>query len=152
MVSSLLAIIKGAVTISPENSLACDGDQLELTCTITDPGSSLLEWTFAPATIFMGLHRAIDVNSPSDQTFMINSTLFTLSIISARGNLLLVSRLLIDPLTTDLNRTVVNCTDVLIMETASAFIHVLNRIKDGIFASGCNQKFVTVLNSRITSQ
>ena len=129
MVSLLLAIIKGGVTISPSgNSFVCGGDQLELTCTITDPGSTLLEWTF------MGLHRAIEAYSPNDDISVINSTLFTFSRISARGYLPLVSRLLINPLTTGLNGTVVNCTDVLMMEIASTTIHVLNRPNYGIFA------------------
>ena len=60
---------KGAVTISPSGtSLVCDRDQLELICMVTDPGSSLLEWTFTSISIFMGLHRAIEAISRSDQT------------------------------------------------------------------------------------
>ena len=127
----MLAIIKGAVIISPSgNSLVCDGDQLELTCTVTGPGSSLLEWTFAPIT----LCRAIDANSPLDQIIMINSTLFTFSRILPRNEPSLVSRLLMSPVTTGLNGTVVNCTDVLMMKMASANIHVLNKLNDGMFA------------------
>ena len=38
----------------------------------------------------------------------------------------LVSRSLIDPVTTDLNGTVINCTDVLTMETASVTIYVIS--------------------------
>ena len=119
------------VTISPSgNSLVCAGDQLELTCSLTDPGSSLLEWTFAPSTIFMDLtHRAIDANSESDKTpsVMINSTLFTFSVISPRAYLPLVSTLTINPLTTGLNGIVINCTDVSMMKTATAIVHVMNR-------------------------
>ena len=66
--SELNTNYKCAVAISPGNPLVCDGDQLELTCTITDPGRSLLEWTLTPAIIFMGLHRAIKPSTPSDQT------------------------------------------------------------------------------------
>ena len=107
----------------------CSGDQLELTCSLTDPDSNLLEWILTPATIFMDLLRAIDTYSPSDETAVINSTLFiTFSRISARGNLPLVSRLTIDPVTTDLNGIVVYCTDVSsTMETATAIVYVMNR-------------------------
>ena len=48
--------------------MVCDEDQLELTCTITDPGNSLLEWTLTPATIFIDLYRAIEASTLSDQT------------------------------------------------------------------------------------
>ena len=116
------------MTISPSgNSLVCAGDQLELICSLTDPGSSLLAWTFAPATIFMDLYRAIDANSLNDETSVINSTSFTFSRISARGHLPLVSKLMINPLTTSFNGTVINCTDVSMMETATAIVHVVNR-------------------------
>ena len=104
----------------------CAGDQLELICSLNDPGSSLLEWTFAPATIFMDLQRATDASTSDDTPVMINSTLFTFSRISPRGNLPLVSRLLINPITTGLNGIVINCTDVSTMETASATIYVVN--------------------------
>ena len=110
----------------------CDGDRLELTCTITDPGSSLLEWTFTPTTI---LYRAIQASTPSDQTtthWMINSTLFTFSRISGQNEVPLVSRLLIDRLTADLNGIVVNCSAVSIMESASTIVYVLNKHSDGI--------------------
>ena len=109
------------MTLSPSgNSLVCAGDQLELICSLNDPGSSLLEWTFAPATIFMDLQRAADASTSDDTFVMINSTLFTFSRISPRGNLSLVSRLLITPLTTGLNGIVINCTNVSRMETALA--------------------------------
>ena len=127
---------KGAVTISPPgNSLLCDGDQLELTCSITDPGSSLLEWTFTPTTIFMDLYRPIEPSTPSDQTtthWMINSTLFTFSRISGQNEWPLVSRLLISPVTTGLNGTVVNCTAIPIMEIASTTVYVSNRLHNGM--------------------
>ena len=123
--SSKLAV----VILSPSgNSHVCAGDQLELICSLTDPGSSLLEWTFTPATVFMDLYRAIDVYSQNDAvTAVINSTLFTFSRISARGIMPLASRITIDPLTTGLNGSVINCSDLITMETASAtIIYVIN--------------------------
>ena len=128
--SSKLAV----VILSPGNSLVCAGDQQDLICSLTDPGSSLLAWTFAPATIFMDLsHRAIDTVSVNEYSpLMINSTSFIFSRLSANGIFPLVSRLLIAPLTIGLNGIVINCTDVLMMETASTTIHVLNRPKNSM--------------------
>ena len=83
--SSKLAV----VILSPSgNSRVCAGDQLELTCSLTDPGSSLLEWTFALDTFFMDLYRAIDTKSVNDHEYpswIINSISFTFSRLSANG-------------------------------------------------------------------
>lgn len=122
--------IIGTVTLSPSgDSLVCSGDQLNLTCSLT--GSNLLEWTFAPDTIFMrpGLYRAIDADVPkfSDDFAVIGSSRFTFSKSSARGNLPLVSTLLIDPVTNDLNGIMINCTDVSSMESATSIVYVVNR-------------------------
>lgn len=117
--------------LSPvRESFVCVGDQLEVTCT-TDSENSLLEWSFTVplTTMIMVPFRAINANSPSDQTSVINSTNFriTFSRISLADELPLISRLLINPVTTALNGTVVNCRAVSIMETASTTIYVLNR-------------------------
>ena len=123
---------EGVVTISPPgNSLVCDGDRLKLICTITDPGSSLLAWTLTLTTI---LYRGIAASTASDQTthWMINSTLFTFSRISAQNEWPLVSKLLISPVTTGLNGTVVNCTAVPVMETASTTVYISNRLHNGM--------------------
>ena len=126
-----------AITISPpgDSSLyVCSGDQLELTCSLTDPNSSLLEWTFAPVTIFMNLYRAIDGNSLNDDTpVIVDSTLLTFSRISPKGHLPLMSTLLIDPLTIGLNGIVINCTAVSpIQETATTTVYVMNRHSSGM--------------------
>lgn len=120
--------IIGTVTLSPSgDSVVCSGDRLNLTCSLT--GSNILEWTFAPATIFMGLYRAIEANAPknSDDSSMIGSSRFTFSKNSARGNLPLVSTLLIDPVTIDLNGIVINCTGVSLLESATSIVYVVNR-------------------------
>ena len=123
--------------LSPSGSLVfCSGDRLELICKVTNPESTLLDWTITP-TLIMGssLHRTVDVMAPShlaSSQRMINSTNFTFLRISAQDELSLVSRLLISHITTGLNGTVVNCTDsVVTMETASAVILVLSRLNDG---------------------
>ena len=107
--------------------MVCSGDQLNLTCSLT--GSNILEWTFAPATIFMGLYRAIEANTPknSDDSSVIGSSRFTFSKSSARGNLPLVSTLLIDPVTIDLNGIMINCTDIFSLESATSIVYVVNR-------------------------
>ena len=127
----------GAVILSPSGTESvCSGDQLELMCTLTDPGSSLLEWSFTPTTASMSIQRAIEAASPRDQIshFMVNSTLLTMSRISAEDQLPLVSSLLINPVTIGLNETVVSCKDVIMMETAYAIVSVLNRLRDGMSA------------------
>ena len=121
----------GAVILSPSGiASVCSGDQLELTCTLTDPGSRVLEWHFTPTTFSLSLPtRAIEAASPSDQTtqFMVNSTWFTTSRISAEDQSPLVSRLVTNPVTISLNGTVVNCNDVLMMETSSAILSVISK-------------------------
>ena len=120
----------GAVILSSSGiTSVCSGDQLELTCTLTDPGSSLLEWTITPTSTFMSVQRAIEAATPNDQTshFMVNSTLFTTSRISAEDQLPLVSSLLINPVTIGLNGTVVYCIDsIATMEMASAILSVIS--------------------------
>ena len=125
--------LAGAVTLSPSGiTSVCSGDQLELICTLTDPGSNLLEWTITPMSFQA---RAIQAPTSSDQTthYMVNSTLFIFSRISAEKQSPLVSRALISPVTSSLNGTVVNCMDVIMMETASAIISV-RKLQDGMSA------------------
>ena len=77
----------------------------------------------------MGLYRAIEANAPknSDDSSVIGSSRFTFSKSSARGILPLVSTLLIDPVTTDLNGIMINCTDVSSLESATSIVYVVNR-------------------------
>ena len=131
--------LAGAVTLSPSGiAPVCSGDQLELTCTLTDPGSRVLEWSFTPTTSSLSFPaRAIEATGQGNQTtqFMINSTWFTTSRTSADGQLPFVSSLLINPVTIGLNGTVVGCTDTIAtMETASAILSVMNRLQDGMFS------------------
>ena len=121
-------LLIGAVTLSPPgNSFnVCNGDQLELICSLTGHESSLMEWVFTPEIIYMGLFRALDANGQIPSSFTINSTQFAFSRISPRNHKPLISKLLISPLTADLNGTVVNCTDVIRMESATAIVYVRN--------------------------
>ena len=117
------------MTISPSGTVSvCSGDLLELTCTITDSGSvALLKWnlTLFPenATNPMRYERAISSSSPSDQTTYINieaySTRLIVSRISAQNTFPFISRLLINPGSSSLNRVEVNCLDSITAESSS---------------------------------
>ena len=120
---------QGAVLISPPGMVSvCNGDELDLTCTITGP---ILVWSFnlipESATSPVRYELAISFSSPSDQTLylMVNSTKFTISRVSAQSTSPLVSRLLINPVSNYLNETVVNCTDIT-SETTSIMIFIIN--------------------------
>ena len=114
------------MTISPSGIISvCSGDQLELTCTITDSRSfALLRWnvTLIPenATTPKVYDRTISSSSPSDQTahLMINYTTITFSRISARNSFPFISRLLINPVSSSLNGAEINCVDAMTAESS----------------------------------
>lgn len=121
----------GAVTLSPSGTASVnEGDELELTCTTT---GVFLEWCFSltpeggtTPTIYK---RFLTTSGPSNQTsqLQVNSQItFTFSRISAQNSLPLVSRLLISPVSKDLNGTGVNCTDLQTSERASALVYLKN--------------------------
>ena len=113
----------GAVTISPSGVVTvCSGDQLELTCTITDSDTfTILRWN---ATEITGLDVAVDTSSPTNQTRhrMINSTNITFSRISSQNSSPLVSRLLINPVSNQLNGTQVRCVNGITAQTSSVAV------------------------------
>ena len=122
---------QGAVIIAPSGMVpVCNGDQLELTCTLIDSGSfSLLLWNvtlisddaITPPVSFI---RTISSSSPSDQTFQIvvNSTSLIFSRISAHNSIPFVSRLLINPVSSNLNGAEVKCLEVLTSESSSTTV------------------------------
>ena len=124
------------MTISPSGvATVCNGDQLELICTLTDTGSfTVLVWTVTlipkNAATPTSLSLALSSDSPSDQTFhtiVSNSTNLTLSRISFQNSFPLVSRLLFSPVSNHLNRTEVNCLNSLTSETSPvAVINISN--------------------------
>ena len=132
--SLLLVIIKqGAVTIAPSGTISvCNGDQLELTCMITDSGHrsfSILVWnvtlisgdeTIPPVTYT----PAISPSSPTDQRIrrIVNSTSFTFSRISPQNSFPFVSRLLISSVSSRVDGTEVNCLDALTSESSSTTV------------------------------
>ena len=119
------------MTISPFGvATVCSGDQLELKCSITDPGSfALLVWniTLVPenAATSNSTSRTQAISAgPVHQIFhtMINSTNLTFSRISSQRNSPLVSRLLISPVSNHLNGTEVNCINSMTSETSSVTV------------------------------
>ena len=115
--------------ISPSGvASVCSGGQLELTC--TTPGT-ILEWSFflvpegeiMARRFFRSLHSG---SVPATSDLKVNSITFTLSRISAEGSLPVMSRLLITPVSDDLNSTEVSCTDVVASNTSSTHIKVIN--------------------------
>ena len=121
----------GAVTISPSGTASVnEGDELELICTTT---GIFLEWCFSltpeGGTTARIYKRFLTTSSPSNQTsqLQVNSITFTFSRISGQNSLPLVSRLLISPVSKDLNGTGVNRTDLQTSERASALVYLKNQ-------------------------
>lgn len=120
----------GMVMISPSGIVSvCQGDQLELTYNTT---GSFLRWEvnnlFSEKEITARTYtRSFSSIGASNYTELlrVNSTMFTFSRRSAQGNLPLISRLLIQPVSEGLNRTEVNCVDVITSESAVTTIHII---------------------------
>ena len=125
----------GAVTISPSGVVTvCNGDELELTCAITESGGfAILAWNVIvisenPANHINYTH-AISPSTPSNQTIhrMVNSTNITFSRISVQNSFPLMSRLLMNPVSNHLNGTQMNCLNSLTSESpAFAVVNVSN--------------------------
>ena len=122
----LVLIMIGVVISPPEVASVCSGDQLELTCTVAE---TFLEWSvfLVPEgeTMARKFFRIIHSGSATSD-LEVNSITFTFLRISAEGSQPVVSRLLIAPVSDDLNGTEVNCTDVLPSNTSSTHIKVIN--------------------------
>ena len=115
--------------ISPSGRApACRGGQLELMCTVT---GNFLEWRF---TVVRGnetnateFSRIIIPSGAAMSYLIINSTTFTFSRTSAENSLSLMSRLLISPVSSGLNRTEMKCVEVETLEAASTIIELIKR-------------------------
>ena len=122
-------LILEGVMISPSGvASVCSGGQLELICTVA---GTFLQWSFflfpEGETMARRFFRSLHSGSfPATSDLEVNSITFTFSRISADGSQPLVSRLLITPISDDLNGTEVNCTDVLASNTSSTHIKVIN--------------------------
>ena len=109
----------------------CSGDQLELICTIT---GRLLEWSFylipENSTMFKRYGRVVQNGGLTEfqtSNITVNSNMiFKVSRISDEDILPLRSELSLNPVTTLLNGTKVNCTDVTTSNATSMVIHVIS--------------------------
>ena len=118
-----------AVISPPEVAPACNGEQIELTCTVTSQG--LLEWRFTltpeNATSPRPVSQAISQTAADNQSFSfsVDSNLFTFLRVSAQNSSPLESRLLINPVTNSLNGTEVSCVAVETSESATTTIFTI---------------------------
>ena len=120
------------MTISPSGVVSvCNGDHLEFTCTITNPGHGsfgILLWNVTLITVTddapTSYTRAISLSSPSDQIARIvaNTTSLSFSRISAQNSFPFISRLLISPVSRSVNGTEVNCLDAYTLESSSVVV------------------------------
>ena len=126
IIANELMLIMIGVVISPfEVVSVCSGGQLELTCTVD---GAFLEWSFflVPEGEVARRYSRILHSGSATSDLEVNSITFTFLRISAEGSQPVVSRLLIAPVSDDLNGTEVNCTDVLPSNTSSTHIKVIN--------------------------
>lgn len=100
-------------------------------CTTTE---SLLEWSLyllpENSTIFKRYRQVIQSGGQTKlQTSRItvnSNMIFTVSRISGQNILPLMSELTLSPVTTSLNGTEINCTDMITSSTSSTVIHVIS--------------------------
>ena len=99
----------------------CSGDQLELMCTTT---GMFLNWSYS----LIPDGRVIQSTGQSDQNYVltVNNTVFTIYRLSDPNSLPLMSRLLIRPVSDDLNGTVVTCVDLEASISSSTIINIVD--------------------------
>ena len=123
----------GAVTLSPPGvAPVCSGGQLELICTTT---GDFLQWRF---NVTRGINdlftfrRSIQATLTEEESmhqFPVNSTMFNFSRTSAQDSLPVMSKVVIGPISSGLNGTVMNCVDLdaPIISSSSTTIIVIER-------------------------
>ena len=117
--------VEGRVTTTlPEVAAVCNGNQLELNCTIT---GSLLQWKIIPwqnKTVHSQLSDLM--HSPiRNRSLQYGDSTITYTIISHPMELTLY-RIVISPITNNLNGAKVKCTDFEDQESSSTVIDVVN--------------------------
>ena len=125
----MLIFNTGVVNISPSPvaPVCQEGDQLELTCSI--PGEFKI-WEFT-VTLDNGVTETFMPDITSDGVaspliMMVNSTMFTVSRLSAQDSTPLISRMTISHVSEGLNGVTVSCVDVLPSESANTTIQIVN--------------------------
>ena len=121
-VMSYIILVEGRVIMPlTEVSLVCEGGQLELNCTIT---GSLLQWRIIPDQNQSQL-------SPMAHTPLRNQSFeyggsTVMFVILSQSMEMTTYRTLFSPVSSSLNGTVVECTDLEDRESSSTFISVVN--------------------------
>lgn len=125
----LLILTAGAGVVICPLAIApvCQGDQLELTCTVT---GRFLEWSFflipEGETTARRYVRSLGPNARVS-TLEVNSITFTFSVSSSGSTeSSLTSRLHIIPTNASLNGTEVNCTNVDTSNSTSTIVTIIN--------------------------
>ena len=100
----------------------CSGGQLELMCTTT---GMFLNWSYS----LIPNGRVIQSTGQSDQNYAltVNNIVFTFYRLSGPNSLPLMSRLLIRPVSDNLNGTVITCEDLETSNSSSTVINVVNK-------------------------
>ena len=128
LINSTLDHTIGIVTVSPLRDPVCNGSQFEVLCATNE---IFLRWEFSVITESgrtpMTFMRTVSSFGPSSdiEPLTINSTLFMFSRISAQDNFPLTSRLLINPVTVNLNGTILNCVEVATSEKSATSINII---------------------------
>ena len=117
----------GEVSISPSGTaLACDGYQLEMTCSLT---GRVLEWNINLLPEDDSFRHVLDSISPTvpSHTITVKSTIeFTFSRVSSPNSQPLTSRLVISQVNSSvINGTVVSCADREMRNSSSTIINVV---------------------------
>ena len=117
------------MTLSPPGfAPVCSGNQLELLCTTT---GGFLQWRFhvirGNETMATEFARTFRSSGTAMSELTVNSTVFSFSRTSAENILPVMSRLLISPVTSGLNGTVINCVDVDTAELSSTTVIIRER-------------------------
>ena len=101
----------GLVEISPSAvAPICQvGDQLELTCNTTKEINHRWEFTVFPENITHTSHVTSVGMSGTPPSLTLSTSMITFSRLSGPNSLPLISRIVVSPVTRDINRTVVNC-------------------------------------------
>jgi hypothetical protein len=118
--------LTGAVTLSPSGvAPVCSGDQLELTCTTT---GDLLQWRFSVVrgNETTAITRTITSTGSEMTNLTVNSTVFNYLRISDHSSMPVMSTSVINPVSSSLNGTVMNCVDLDTGEVSSTTIIVGN--------------------------
>jgi hypothetical protein len=114
------------ITALPEVASVCNGSQLELNCTITGSG---LQWRIIPEQNHSQLSALPPYSPTRNQSFQYGDSTITFTIISHPMELTSYITV-INPVTSILNGTVVECTDLEDRESSSSTVINVVHVND----------------------